>query len=310
MLLPGPRRLDEAGFEQLLSRVRGAGASRVEGLDLRDLAFVDPCGVLGLLLIGSSSSYRKGQAWGLVEPANREVRAFLKRSGALRRLEEHFIVDRGGEGAGQDEKREGGEGPLLEVTPIREPVDVHRAVSRVKGRTDRLLVGRLGYNSLAADRFTVALAEVCQNIVDHSGSGGLVSAQFYPPSRGRGTVRLAVVDGGVGVRQSLENRYASKFPGSWGDREAVRLAFRRWVSRFEEPGRGMGLKLVAEMVRGWGGRLLLRSGTAAYAVYPGWGGRPRRSGLAPFPGTQINIMLPSALSRTGPFASPLHDLSG
>jgi len=266
----------------------------VEGLDLRDLAFVDPYGILGLLLIGVSSSYRKGQAWGLVMPGNREVRAFLKRSGALRRLEEHFIVDRGGEGAGEDEKREGGEGPLLEVTPIREPADVHRAVSRVKGRTDRLLVRRLGYNSLAADRFTVALAEVCQNIVDHSGGEGLVSAQYYPPSRGRGTVRLAVMDGGVGVRKSLEGRYASRFPDSWGDREAVRLAFRRWVSRFEEPGRGMGLKLVAEMVRGWGGRLLLRSGTAAYAIYPGWGGRPQRSSLAPFPGTQINIMLPSA----------------
>jgi hypothetical protein len=70
------------------------------------------------------------------------------------------------------------------------------------------------------------------------------------------------------------------------------------VSRIDEPGRGLGLKLVAEMVRGWDGRLLLRSGTAAYAINPSWGPRPRRRGLAPFPGTQINIFLPSLTEDT------------
>lgn len=295
MLLPGPRRLDEAGLEGLLSRAKGAGPSRVGGLDLSDLRFVDPYGLLGLLSIGTSATYRKGQAWGLVLPRSREVLSHLETVGARRLLEKHFILDGGGVSEDDGKGRREGEATLLEVTSIQEPSDVHRAVSRVKGRTDRLLVGRLGYNLLAADRFTVALAEICQNIVDHSGSGGVVAAHYYPPRRGRGTVRLAVADTGIGVRRSLTPRYAARFEGGWDDRTAVRLAFRRWVSRFDEKGRGMGLKLVAEMVRGWGGRLLLRSGTAAYAIFPGWGPRPRRSDLADFPGTQINIFLPSSM---------------
>lgn len=294
MLLPGPRRLDEAGFEGLLSRAEGRNSSPVGGIDLSDLRFIDPYGLLGLLSIGASAAYRKGQAWGLVLPRSREVISHLETAGARRLLEKHFILDRGGASEDDGKGRREGEATLLEVTSIREPSDVHRAVSRVKGRTDRLLVGRLGYNLLAADRFTVALAEICQNIVDHSESEGFVAAQYYPPARGRGMVRLAVMDVGIGVRRSLASRYASRFEDGWDDRKAVRLAFQRWISRFDEPGRGLGLKLVAEMVRGWGGRLLLRSGTAAYAIHPGWGSRPRRSGLSPFPGTQINIFLPSA----------------
>ncbi len=79
MFLEGPRRLDEAGLEQLLSRAERAGPSEVGGLDLKDLHFVDPYGLLGLLSIGSSPAYREGQIWGLTVPGNPAVRSFLKR---------------------------------------------------------------------------------------------------------------------------------------------------------------------------------------------------------------------------------------
>jgi hypothetical protein len=296
MFLAGPPRLDEAGWERVLTRAAGEDPSGIEGLDLGNLKFIDPFGLLGLVAMGASAEYRRGQAWGLILPRSREVLSFLARTGALAWLQNLFVV--AGEAGGEGASGPGKESPLLEVTRIREVSDVHRAVARIKGRTDRLLVGRLGYNVLAADRFTVALAEICQNIVDHSESEGFVAAHFSPSSGGKGVVRLAVTDVGVGIRGSLTGRYASQFPGSWDDRRAVRLAFRRRVSRIAEPGRGLGLKLVAEMVRGWDGRLLLRSGTAAYAINPPWGPRPRRRGLAPFPGTQINIFLPSLTEGT------------
>lgn len=298
MFLPGPPRLDEAGWERLLDRVLRQGTKRVEGLDLEGVRFIDPYGLLGLVAIGSSASFRRGQAWGLILPRSRDVRSFLVRTGSLLWLENTFVLLAG---IGEAGAKDGGvtrDPPLLEVTRILDAADVHRAVARVKGRTDRLLVGRLGYNALAADRFTVALAEICQNIVDHSESEGFVAANYLPSTRGKGVVRLAVTDVGIGVRESLSGRYASLFPGSWDDRRAVRLAFQRHVSRISDPGRGLGLKLVAEMVRGWNGRLLLRSGTAAYAIHPSWGPRPRRRNLAPFPGTQINIFLPSLAEYT------------
>jgi hypothetical protein len=292
MMIPGPQRLDESGLERILSTAARQTGASPEGLDLSAVVFADPYGLLGLLSLGLSAAYRKGQAWGLILPRDGKVRSYLDRTGSTRHLEQLFVLDGSPRTTIRTPKK--AEAVLLEATPIRAIGDIHRVVARVKARTDRLLVSRLGYNVLAADRFTVALAEICQNIVDHSGSEGFVAAQSYASARpgDRPMIRLAVADVGMGVRRSLAARYASRHPGTWDDRTAVRLAFRRWVSRFDEPGRGLGLKLVAEMVRGWGGRLLLRSGTAAYAICPPWGPRPRRTGLPFFPGAQINIFLP------------------
>lgn len=295
MFLPGPPRLDEAGWERMLVRASREEASSLEGLDLSDVRFTDPYGLLGLIALGSSSRYRRGQAWGLILPRDRDVISFFDRSGALSWLEKLFVLAEPPRARTRPASRGGVDPPLLEVAHVKEVADVHRAVARVKGRADRLIIKGLGYNSLAADRFTVALAEICQNIIDHSAGEGFVMARLMPPGRkgGRGMVRLAVVDAGIGVCRSLAGRYARQFPDSWDDRKAVQLAFQRHVSCLDEAGRGLGLKLVAEMIRGWGGRLLFRSGTAAFAISPPWGPRPRRSGLAPFPGTQINVFLPA-----------------
>ena len=217
--------------------------------------------------------------------------SWLDRCGARRLLEELFIVD-GPVHADETSRHDSGRDPvLLEVALVREGADVHRAVSRIKARADLLLVSRLGYSGLAADRFTVAMAEVCQNVVDHSGAPGLALAQCYLRSGGGPEIRLAVAHRGIGVRASLAPRYADRLPGSWDDRAAVRLAFRRGVTGSGDPDRGLGLAAVADMVRAWGGRLRLRSGTAACEVgaHPG-----ERSGLAFFPGTQVAITLPQA----------------
>ena len=290
MLVTVPPRLDEAGAEDLLEAI-----ARLDGvpdaLDCSRLRFADPYGVLVLLAIGLSAPYRRGRAWGLALPRDAAVLAWLDRCGARRIIEELFIVDAP---APDDEtsRRDGGRDPvLLEVALVREGVDVHRAVSRIKARADVLLVSRLGYSGLAADRFTVAMAEVCQNVVDHSGGPGLALAQCYLRAGSGPEIRLAVADVGIGVRASLAPRYADRLPGSWDDRTAVRLAFRRGVTGSGDPDRGLGLAAVADMVRAWGGTLRLRSGTAACEV----GSHPRdRGGLAAFPGTQVAIRLPHA----------------
>jgi hypothetical protein len=138
------------------------------------------------------------------------------------------------------------------------------------------------------------MAEICQNVVDHSGGPGLALAQCYLRAGGAPEIRLAVADAGIGVRASLAPCYADSTPGAWDDRTAVRLAFRSGVTGSGDPDRGLGLTAVADMVRVWGGALRLRSGTAAcdVGVRPGVIG-----GLADFPGTQVNIRLPHAAGR-------------
>jgi len=290
MLVSAPTRLDEAGAEELLDRIARL-AVVPDAIDGSGIRFVDPYGVLVLLAVGLSAPYRHGRAWGLVLPRDPAVLSWLDRCGAHRLIEKIFIVD---EPAAADDtnQRDGGRDPvLLEVALVREGADVHRAVARIKARADLLLVSRLGYSGLAADRFTVALAELCQNVVDHSGGPGLALAQCYLRSGGGPEIRIAVADVGIGVRASLAPRYADRIPGSWDDRAAVRLAFRRGVTGSGDPDRGLGLAAVADMVRAWGGTLRLRSGTAACEV----GARPgERGGLAAFPGTQVAITLPQA----------------
>jgi hypothetical protein len=276
-------------------RIVEGDAKSQRGAALRPgLRFADPSGVLVLLAVGLSAPYRRDRAWGLVLPRDPAVLSWLGRCGARRLIEQLFIVD----GAADDDPaggRDGGRDPvLLEVALVREGADVHRAVSRIKARADLLLVSRLGYSGLAADRFTVALAEVCQNVVDHSGGPGLALAQCYLRAGSGPEIRLAVADVGIGVRASLAPRYADRLPGSWDDRAAVRLAFRRGVTASDDPDRGLGLAAVSDMVRAWGGTLRLRSGTAACEVgaHPG-----EHGGLAPFPGTQVAISLPQADRR-------------
>jgi signal transduction histidine kinase len=292
MLVAAPPNLDEAGAEELLRRL--AQVSRVpEALDCSGVRFADPCGTLMLVAIGMSAPFRHGRAWGLVLPRAPAVRSWLARCGATQLLEELFVVA----GAPDDgtARRDGARDPvLLEASFVREGADIHRAVARIKARADLLLVSRLGYSALAADRFTVAMAEICQNAVDHSGSAGVALAQCYLRAGGGPEIRLAVADVGVGVRASLGPRYAAGFPGAWDDRAAVALAFESGVTGSGDPDRGLGLAAVADLVRAWGGALRLRSGTAARVV----GARPsERAGLPHFPGTQVSIRLPHAADR-------------
>ena len=292
MLVPAPPRLDEAGAEELLERLARLPRPP-EAIDCSTVRFADPCGALMLVAIGLSAPFRGGHAWGLVLPRAGAVRSWLARCGVLRLLEEHFVVD--GTSGEQAARRDADRDPvLLEAALVRDGADIHRAVARIKARADLLLVSRLGYSGLAADRFTVAMAEICQNAVDHSGSPGVALAQCYLRAGGGPEIRLAVADVGIGVRASLAPRYADSAPGAWSDRTAVRLAFRRGVTGSGDPDRGLGLAAVADLVKAWGGTLHLRSGTAACDI----GGHAGVvGGLPPFPGTQVNIRLPHAAER-------------
>ncbi|HEY5997734.1 MAG TPA: ATP-binding protein [bacterium] len=290
MLVPAPHHLDEAGGEELIGRLARLPRAP-EAIDCSPVRFADPAGVLALVSIGLSAEFRRGSAWGLVLPREPAVLSWLTRCGATRLLEELFVVA-GAPGDGDGARRGGETDPvLLDAAVVREGADIHRAVARIKGRADLLLVSRLGYSGLAADRFTVAMAEICQNAVDHSGSAGVALAQCYLHAAGGPEIRLAVADVGIGVRASLAPRYAAGFAGTWDDGAALGLAFESGVTGTGDPDRGLGLAAVSNLVRAWGGSLRLRSGTAARVV----GAHPsERAGLPHFPGTQVSIRLPHA----------------
>ena len=145
-------------------------------------------------------------------------------------------------------------------------------------------------------RFSMALSEACQNIVEHAGTSGWVAVQAYTFRRrlGRRVVVIAVSDSGIGFRRSLESTHAKRFGERWGDGAALEAALIQGVSRFRDPGRGQGLAFIKRFLDQWKGKISIRSGTARLAIVPPWDEDvPLTEHLPFFPGAQVQIIIPA-----------------
>jgi len=162
-----------------------------------------------------------------------------------------------------------------------------------------MLTGTLHLEPSASMRFTMALSEVCQNVIEHAGRGGWVavhSYQFRKRLAGRRVVVIAVCDAGIGFRQSLESTHGPRATDRWDDGMALEESVMRGASRFRDPGRGQGLAGVRKFVHTWDGKLSVRSGTAQIAIVPEWaGGEPLTENMPFFPGAQLQIQIPERI---------------
>ena len=273
--------LTEATFEKTIQSF-----IRSDRIDLRDVTFIDPYGMLGLLEIGELCLLEDIKKTVLL-PRSPVVLRYLERMDFLPHATRYFTLDpmqpptRRDDGAESD--------VLLEITPIERANDIHFIVGRVEERAQAILEKHLHYDGKAINGFIVALSEICQNIVEHSENKGFVGIQKYRyPSLGRNIVKIAVMDAGIGFRRSLAARFRLR-----NDVEAIEQALLHGASRHEDAGRGHGLAAVRRFVEQWAGRISIRSGTARLAIIPQWArGRAREITLTNFPGSQINVVLP------------------
>ena len=288
-VLPVPDTLDDAGFETLVGAWAGLRGGKVL-VDARHVRWVSPYGVLGLLAVGSASLSRWGTRPLLQLPENRDVASYLARIQFYERAHEIFDFK-----APVRRRSTGESDALLEITSIKSHQDVHSVVDSVRDRAAAILGRRLGYPAPAVLHFSVILSEVCQNIVEHAGSEGWVSAQTYNWRQrlGRQVVVIAVMDVGVGFRGSLAREHAQRYGDRWSDVTALEAAFLYGVSRYRDPGRGQGLQGIRRQVSRWNGLITMRSGAARIAAVPSWEKiEPVTTGLPSFPGAQIQVVLP------------------
>jgi len=188
------------------------------------------------------------------------------------------------------------------VTPVRASEDVHAVVGKIQAGAARILTHELGIDAKATMGFAMALSEACQNIVEHAGTSGWVAVHAYSFRRrlGRRVVVIAVSDAGVGFRRSLEASQARRFGDRWGDGAALEAAVIQNVSRFRDPGRGQGIAGIKRYLGRWNGKLSIRSGTARIAIVPEWDEDvPMNEHLAPFPGAQVQIVIPAQEANGG-----------
>jgi len=281
-LAVGERRLSAPSGDRVLGalcRFLEQAAGDNITLDLSTLGFVDPYGMGLLCLAGRHLSRR---FWDITcrLPQDRAAESYLSRMGVFDTLSAYVTFDRPPRRGRPNAANES----LLEVTEISRQGDVEQVLCGIDARVAAILGEELGYTAREFTGFKNVVAELCHNILDHSGDRGCVVAQRYLNQKlGEKFVVIGVCDLGIGIRESLASRYDVS---RWTHGQAIAKATRKAFSR--DPTRGLGLYVVRQICDDFRGSLHIRSGDAR--VYAR-GKRTTVHPSAPFPGTQVSITL-------------------
>jgi anti-sigma regulatory factor (Ser/Thr protein kinase) len=283
-----PASLDEHSFEQVFEQLAAVPADAKILVDARHTRFATPYGLTTLLCVAQTRLEKPDFA----PPEDESVGSYWARSNFYRYAEELYTM----RGTVPRPRATQDSDVLLEVTPVAKSEDVHEVVDRVKDRATHILTTKLDLEPRATMGFAMTLSEACQNIVEHAGRGGWVMVQRYNWGKrrvGRDVVQIAVCDAGIGFRKSLETSRARALADRWDDAIALENGVMIGVSRFQDPGRGQGLKGIRGYVHRFDGKLSVRSGRARIALNPEWEDDvPRQDDLSPFAGTQLQVIIP------------------
>jgi anti-sigma regulatory factor (Ser/Thr protein kinase) len=288
-VLTVPPSLDEAAFEQVVAQLADVPADARLLVDARHVRWASPYGLTALLALAQTREVRPSFA----PPEADDTLSYWARTGFFRHAEQLYDFGRPVPRA----RTTGESSVLLEITAIRQAGDVHDIVGQIQERSQAILHDQLGLDTRATIRFSMALSEACQNVVEHAGRGGWVAVQTYTWKKrlGRRVVVIAVCDAGIGFRKSLESNHSRPRGDRWDDGMALEQAVLRNVSRFTDKGRGQGLAGIRSFVSKWDGKLSVRSGTARIALVPDWDDDPALlESLPAFPGAQVQITIPAA----------------
>ncbi|MFH1626464.1 MAG: ATP-binding protein [Pseudomonadota bacterium] len=296
LVLTAPVFLDEVTFEQIFLQWGRNYNGKIDTLivDMEDIEFIDPYGMVGIIEFGCFLKTIEIDPL-LNLPKSEAVLKYLERMDFLRFALSTYRVPGSCPALTETYLRSKGSDVLLEITKIENSDDIHYIVGKVKSRAKSILEAHLHYDKKTTHGFIVALSEICQNILEHSENTGFVGIQkyFYQRRLGKNVVKIAVMDLGIGIKNSLENKLSPLFGDKWSDIFAIEQALIHGTSRHSEAGRGHGLSAVRRFVTQWSGKVSIRSGTAKLAIIPPWDrDRSRRPTLPFFPGTQLSLVLP------------------
>ncbi|MCY3868267.1 MAG: ATP-binding protein [Gemmatimonadetes bacterium] len=273
--------LSAVSCDNVLHNLKAFWAQRDEDnivLDLSQLGFVDPYGMGMLCLIGRHLSTRY---WDITchLPENSDVERYLTRMKVFDALKSYVTVARLPQ-TGQSRRNES----LLEITTIEQRSDIEQVLSVIESRVGAILSEELHYTVREITGFKNVVAELCHNILDHSGDKGFVVAQRYTNHRlNRKFAIIGVCDLGIGIRESLS---AGHDTAHWSHGQAIKMAIQKTVSRGNT--RGLGLYIVKQICQENNGRLHIRSGDERVYI------REDEMWVYPstlFPGTQVSIAL-------------------
>src|SRR4030066_686562 len=250
--------------------------NEIDVINLQDVTFIDPYGMVGILEIGELLK-SEGIQKTIKLPKSEDVLKYLERMDFFKFAGKYVKLEPSKPQLSNKYLRSSYSDVLLEITPVEKSDDIHFIVGKVKERAHAILATHLHYDERAINGFIVALSEVCQNILEHSKTTGFVGIQKYHFQKmNKNVVKIAVMDIGIGFKKSLSERFSFK-----NDIDAIEKALLHGASRYTDEGRGHGLAAGRRFVNQWNGRLSIRSGTAKFSIIPAWAwGKEKEANLA------------------------------
>lgn len=248
-------------------------------LDLSGLGFVDPYGMGMLCLLGRHLSTRY---WDILcrLPSDSDIESYLTRMNVFDALASYVTLERVPQTGRPPVHNE----RLMEAIAIEARQDIEEVLGVIEARVVTILSEELHYTVREITGFKNVVAELCHNIIDHSGDKGFVVAQRYVNHKlNKKFAIIGVCDLGMGIRESLSVRHDVS---QWSHGHAIKMAIQKDFSRGDT--RGLGLYIVRQICQENGGSLHIRSGDERVYIR---GSRVYVHPSAPFPGTQVSITL-------------------
>ena len=132
-----PGSLDHRTIDAFLDEVALQDGDRTL-FDARHLRWVDPNGMVALLVAGTVAGKKQGALPHLELPESADVNGYLSRMGFFETIQGVFECE-----PPARRSSVGSSDVLLEITPIAANADVHEVVDRVQGRAGTILSSKL-----------------------------------------------------------------------------------------------------------------------------------------------------------------------
>jgi len=255
-----------------------------EGVDLSEIDFVTPGGMVGLACLIEGWALERGPV-PLVPPAD-EVAGYMVRMDFLEHLESIIALDRS---LSHLKGRSRHPAPLSEIRRVHTSGDV----TVVTAQFGKILQGG-GVGEAEVQHCCQVLSECLTNALYHAESpcGAYTAIQKWTK---RNEVCVAVADAGLGIPGTIRDLAKSRGAAS-ADHELIRMALEPGVSRRSGAGYGGGLDRVLRSVGVGSGRMKIWS---SRGWVESWGvSRNEGEGLShAFRGTCVEAVFPLQNAR-------------
>ena len=264
-------------------------------LDLRNIKFINPYGALGILILCEAILDSFGEKADLLLPGSSdesEVTSWMGSLGFLNMLQGVANV------IGVSPPLYNFNGPsYIPVSKIDNLEDVENVVVELFSKVRPILINKLNYKEEESYRAATLIAELCQNICQHSALEGEKPHGYIVMQAYKSSLKLAVMDLGRGIPKTVKSK--RKLYEKKDDGDIICFACKKGI--LCEDHFSLGLYRTLEIIKGGEGILNIRSGNAKML----FDYRKRNSvGEKKIPtpfflGTQIGIYLPKKEEKRG-----------